>query len=67
MQFDRTRGNMLTFAEVANKLKISSKHLDDMIKRHQFPVADNFLNGVSYWNQRSVDLWLTTQPTRTTK
>lgn len=66
MQFDATMGKMLTFAEVANKLKLSPKHLDDMIKRHQFPANDRFLNGVKYWSERAVIRWMATQPSAKT-
>lgn len=60
--FDPTRGQMLNLQEVAHKLKIGLPALSRLITQKQFPAADKTVNGVQYWNARTVDAWLGQQP-----
>lgn len=60
--FDNTKGQFLTIQQVADKLKLRLAQLGTMINQKSFPAADKTLNGVQYWNQRTVQTWLGSQP-----
>lgn len=63
-EFDPTVGQMLSLQQVATKLKLRLAQLDRMIASRQFPAPDKTVNGVQYWNDRTVQTWLGNQPTK---
>jgi predicted DNA-binding transcriptional regulator AlpA len=63
-EFDPTVGQMLSLEQVAVKLKLRLAQLDRLIATKQFPTCDKSVNGVQYWNDRSVQTWLGHQPTK---
>jgi predicted DNA-binding transcriptional regulator AlpA len=62
--FDITKGQFLTLQQVADKLKLRLPQLGNMIAQRAFPSSDKTVNGVQYWNQRTVQTWLGSQPTK---
>lgn len=62
--FDNTKGQFLTIQQVADTLKLRLAQLGAMIKQKSFPAPDKTLNGVQYWNQRTVQTWLGSQPSK---
>ena len=62
--FDNTKGQFLNIQQIAEKLKLRLPVLDSMIAQKSFPAADKSVNGVQYWNQRTVQTWLGSQPTK---
>lgn len=63
-EFDPTVGQMLTMQQVATMLKLRLIQLDRLIATKQFPGPDKTVNGVQYWNDRTVQTWLDRQPTK---
>lgn len=63
-EFDPSIGQFLTLQQVATKLKLRLLQLDRMITNKQFPACDKTVNGVQYWNERTVQTWLDHQPTK---
>lgn len=62
--FDNTKGQFLTIQQVAEKLKIRLPVLGTLLNMGSFPAADKTVNGVQYWNNRTVQTWLGSQPTK---
>jgi len=62
--FDVTKGQFLDFQHVALTLKVSLPYLNTLILDGRFPAADKTVNGVQYWNNRTVQTWLGVQPTK---
>ena len=58
MQFDPSHSRNLTFAEVAQRLKLSPRRFQILLSHGGFPAAELTVGNNHVWSERTVTCWL---------